>query len=48
VSKHGQCEDCGKCRVVLTAEEWCGDCEYFSCERGPDCTDTRNPYRSQA
>jgi len=33
-----QCEDCGKCRATAN-EEWCGDCEYFSCERGSDCAD---------
>jgi len=36
---HAQCEDCGKCRVTQQAEEWCGDCEYFSCERQEDCKD---------
>jgi hypothetical protein len=37
--KHIQCEDCGKCRVTQEAEEWCGECEYFSCERQEDCKD---------
>jgi hypothetical protein len=36
---HIQCEDCGKCRVTQEAEEWCGDCEYWSCERQEDCKD---------
>jgi len=39
MSEHKQCEDCGKCRVTEQAEEWCGDCEYFSCERQEDCKD---------
>jgi len=37
--QHAECEDCGKCRAMLNAEEWCSDCGYFSCERGPDCAD---------
>jgi hypothetical protein len=35
---HGECEDCAKCRVVQN-EEWCLQCDYYSCERGPDCRD---------
>lgn len=38
-TRHVQCADCGKCRVVLDAEEWCGYCAFTSCERGPDCSD---------
>lgn len=38
-SAHVQCRDCGKCRMTQQAEEWCGDCEYWSCERGDDCGD---------
>lgn len=38
-TSHVQCEDCGKCRVT-PREEWCGHCEYFSCERGADCAAT--------
>jgi len=46
VSQHGQCEDCGKCRVAEN-EEWCDSCKYWSCERQEDCKDeARNPYRS--
>lgn len=37
-SEHGECEDCGKCRV-MPDEEWCLKCDYYSCERGPDCRD---------
>jgi hypothetical protein len=35
---HRECEDCGKCRATPN-EEWCIDCDYYSCERGPDCRD---------
>ena len=38
MSQHKQCEDCGKCRVIHF-EDWCGDCEGWSCERGDDCAD---------
>lgn len=38
MSAHVQCEDCGKCRVSAR-EEWCGGCEYFSCEGQEDCKD---------
>ena len=39
---HVKCADCAKCRV---AEEgcWCAECEYWGCERGPDCEDDPNP-----
>lgn len=37
-STHPECADCGKCRVTLD-EDWCPKCEYFSCEREPDCAD---------
>jgi hypothetical protein len=46
VREHKQCVDCGKCRVTEN-EDWCLACDYHSCERGPDCADTANPYRSQ-
>ena len=36
---HTQCGDCGKCRATEEAEVWCGDCEWWSCERGDDCAD---------
>lgn len=38
VIEHGECEDCAKCRHTQN-EEWCLDCDYYSCERGPDCKD---------
>jgi hypothetical protein len=44
VDGHVLCEDCGKCRVSEW-EEWCGACEYWSCERGPDCSDFTTPTR---
>ncbi|MEV4991230.1 hypothetical protein [Pseudarthrobacter sp. LMD1-1-1.1] len=40
MSEHVQCEDCGKCRVIEN-EDFCWDCEYRSCERGPDCADEK-------
>lgn len=39
---HVKCADCAKCRVA-EEECWCIECEYWGCERGPDCEDDPNP-----
>lgn len=40
MNAHIKCEDCGKCRVIHN-EDWCADCDYWSCERGPDCANVK-------
>ena len=43
LNAHVKCSDCGKCRVEGW-EEWCAECDYWSCERGLQCGD--EPYHA--
>ncbi len=43
LSAHVKCSDCGKCRVQ-GGEEWCPQCDYWSCEDGLACAD--EPYKA--